>query len=74
MEKLITKPDKFDELSNDLCICLRFKHHALADEELLDVLVVSDDTIVHNLNKKFAKSWPLKLILPDKRTMGGLNN
>ena len=43
--------DVVDELCDDLRVCLGFKGVALAAQELLDVLVVQDDTCQSNKNK-----------------------
>ena len=37
-----------DKLSNNLCISVRLELVSLGLKELFDVLVVGDDTIVHN--------------------------
>ena len=43
-------PDVLDELGDDLRICLGLELVPLAHQELLDVLVVGDDSIVDNWN------------------------
>ena len=40
--------DVTDEFSNDLSVGLRLEHKPFARQELLDVLVVGDDSIVNN--------------------------
>ncbi len=42
------KPDMLNKLSNNLCIGVRFELVTLSLQETFDVLVVGDDTIVHN--------------------------
>ena len=40
--------DVTDEFSNNLRVSLRLEHKPFASQELLDVLVVGDDTVVNN--------------------------
>ncbi len=42
------KPDVLHQLGNNLCIGVRFELVTLGFQEPFDVLVVGDDTIVHN--------------------------
>ena len=44
--------DKPQQFSNDLCVGLRLELKPFASQELLDVLVVGDDTIVNNFMYK----------------------
>ena len=44
--------DVADQFSDDLCVGLRLEHKPFARQELLDVLVVGDDTIVNNFMYK----------------------